>query len=719
MRRHDDGTAEPAGSGPTVPVAAGGRLVLAFDETALRLLSVEETAPGTLASARLVATARLDSDGRGDGTALRRSIGGKGATPVTLWLPPSQIAVGEIAIPRHGQPRPEALSAMASALTGQPARDLAVAVFPLHDSGPAQRPDRPALLLAAYAQTIAEARAYAAKWGFEPIAVATEIGSRLGQSTTTASQLAQSMVPGMVLASPALEPIGDRRPTAVVSTGTGHAAERPAESAPKDRRHGAPRRLSLAAAAAGILVAAGAGWAAVSILAGEEPAPVLAERSTVILSNDGVILRPDIAPRPETRRASAPPAASNETPGTREEASTVEATTVAGAAPEPLGVTAPTPPAGTPPRDGEVLDIVFQAPSPITLALGEPTRLSSEAAEQSWTRPVQPPRLTEDPVVAMAAPEEPFAITGHAWRPEAPTALGDGVPGAATPAALSASSAAPGPALRVSVRRDEQPPVDLAEPAIAAGPGTLAGALAGLAAGRAAQSRPPAVAALTPSPVPFPAPPRLEASLPDWPGVLTVDAFVALPPPVAPETSPLPIPAPRAAVEAAETVPLPPPSPSGSRPAVVDGGGPLETTLEDATALLPPISGTTPALALTEQSQGSDAGPVSAPLPPRRLAYAQPESPTVALRPTAVSLPTTAGLTSEVAVGSSEIAEAALIGVMTLDGRRQALMRLGTGRYHRVEEGDSLGGWRIQAIDEDRVRLFDGQTARTLSLITR
>ncbi|MEM9784188.1 MAG: hypothetical protein AAF899_17145, partial [Pseudomonadota bacterium] len=68
---------------------------------------------------------------------------------------------------------------------------------------------------------------------------------------------------------------------------------------------------------------------------------------------------------------------------------------------------------------------------------------------------------------------------------------------------------------------------------------------------------------------------------------------------------------------------------------------------------------------------------------------------------------------------SSQIEQAALIGVMMLDGRRQALMRLGEGRYHRVEEGDRLGGWRIQSIAEDRVRLSDGQRQLTLSLITR
>ncbi|MEL6267311.1 MAG: hypothetical protein AAFR52_16985 [Pseudomonadota bacterium] len=60
---------------------------------------------------------------------------------------------------------------------------------------------------------------------------------------------------------------------------------------------------------------------------------------------------------------------------------------------------------------------------------------------------------------------------------------------------------------------------------------------------------------------------------------------------------------------------------------------------------------------------------------------------------------------------------AALIGVMVLDGQRQALMRIGAGRYHRVSVGDRLAGWTVLSIAEDTISLSRGNRAETLRLL--
>lgn len=68
---------------------------------------------------------------------------------------------------------------------------------------------------------------------------------------------------------------------------------------------------------------------------------------------------------------------------------------------------------------------------------------------------------------------------------------------------------------------------------------------------------------------------------------------------------------------------------------------------------------------------------------------------------------------------SSPVDDARLIGVLYLDGRRQALLQLGNGTYHRVGIGDTVGEWVIDEIEDEAVRLsYEGET-RVYPLISR
>ncbi|MEM6490120.1 MAG: hypothetical protein AAF677_17945 [Pseudomonadota bacterium] len=72
---------------------------------------------------------------------------------------------------------------------------------------------------------------------------------------------------------------------------------------------------------------------------------------------------------------------------------------------------------------------------------------------------------------------------------------------------------------------------------------------------------------------------------------------------------------------------------------------------------------------------------------------------------------------STAATAPTAIDGAALIGVMLLDGERQALVRLGEGRYHRVAVGDRVAGWQVMAIDDTSILMGSGSAKRVLGLL--
>lgn len=69
------------------------------------------------------------------------------------------------------------------------------------------------------------------------------------------------------------------------------------------------------------------------------------------------------------------------------------------------------------------------------------------------------------------------------------------------------------------------------------------------------------------------------------------------------------------------------------------------------------------------------------------------------------------------ATGKVPLDSAALIGVMTLNSGRTALLRLGTGAIHRLGVGDMVEGWRVSAIGKDSLRLSRESENRTFLLV--
>ncbi len=60
----------------------------------------------------------------------------------------------------------------------------------------------------------------------------------------------------------------------------------------------------------------------------------------------------------------------------------------------------------------------------------------------------------------------------------------------------------------------------------------------------------------------------------------------------------------------------------------------------------------------------------------------------------------------------------ALVGVMELAGRREALIRAADGDFRAVKASDTIAGWRVRAVKPDSVELARGGQRRTLHLVT-
>jgi hypothetical protein len=69
--------------------------------------------------------------------------------------------------------------------------------------------------------------------------------------------------------------------------------------------------------------------------------------------------------------------------------------------------------------------------------------------------------------------------------------------------------------------------------------------------------------------------------------------------------------------------------------------------------------------------------------------------------------------------GELGLDHAALIGVLQMEDRRAALVRLPDGSIRRVGPGDMLLGWRVALIGRDALRLERGGQTRTLLFVGR
>ncbi|MEM6422618.1 MAG: hypothetical protein AAF698_08510, partial [Pseudomonadota bacterium] len=140
--------------------------ILEFTAKAIRLCDL---------SGRVIAETEIGSDGGpvdigmlqgaarpdDDASALEAPI------KVLLWLPEDQLAVVTERLPSDGEARLAAARAAAVTRTGHKAEDLAIAL------AAKDRADGCATVFASFTDTVSEARAYAASWGFEASTVAS------------------------------------------------------------------------------------------------------------------------------------------------------------------------------------------------------------------------------------------------------------------------------------------------------------------------------------------------------------------------------------------------------------------------------------------------------------------------------------------------------------------------------------------------------------------
>jgi hypothetical protein len=57
--------------------------------------------------------------------------------------------------------------------------------------------------------------------------------------------------------------------------------------------------------------------------------------------------------------------------------------------------------------------------------------------------------------------------------------------------------------------------------------------------------------------------------------------------------------------------------------------------------------------------------------------------------------------------------------VIDAQSGREALLRMSSGDVRKVTLGDTVAGWRVNAIGQDTMRLTRGGESRTLLLVTR
>ncbi|MCL5777955.1 hypothetical protein M1105_13280 [Limibaculum sp. FT325] len=638
---------------------------------------------GTLASASALLRAARDEAMEFDGTAA--------PTPrVTLWLPPEQVLVRRLALPPGEPARWHAALADAAAVSGQRTEDLALDIA-------APGPDGRSVVLAAFAQSCREARAYAEGWGFAPAAVSTAVeAAAFGPGgpefrTGGAGPIPASPThPASALEEPAR---ADARPARPPMPG---AAARPA--APKARRRVAAIG-TLAAIALGLVIHA-APW---------ERNAATPDRSASV---ESAAAQPEMD-GPGARHAFAPEAAEPEGSSTRPTPDIAATDTAAGqqAGPVPARVPWPAPLVA---RTGSTVDLWTGAPEP---SAPPPPARPAPSALAAPSSPAGLPELDLPPGIATAEADASADMPIDA-RPDAPN---DGA-GDAQPAIVR-----PGPTLwKQPVRTRGGPSPSLAASAIAAeGPGAAASDMpaAELADGTE-------LAELAP-------------------GVLAPGKSIA------PRTRPADDPA---AVEGAsdDAAPRAPSAATGEGEAV--GEGEAAEIPQDASALAPAASpsprlrgqGGTAADEVdvvggrdtgaadpgADAPGGEDAGePASehaaadAPRPsPRPATLGAPIRPSARNGGgTGAAMPALPGLSRSAPrqVQRSAVEQGipldrtALIGILDIETGRQALLRLPNGRYERLMLGDSVEGWTVSAIGIDAMRLTRNGEERTLRLVNR
>lgn len=627
-----------------------------------------------------------------------------GVGPARLWLPEDQVLSRWLVLPAGRRGVEAAARAMAEA-TGLDAAELALAIAP----GPAREAR---LVLATPLSTWREARDYAERWGFRPETVS--IGPR-------------QMAPAERAAFGAEGPAFEAYPVLLA------AAAR-----------SAPRR-----ALAGVAVAAAV--AAVAALATLDAAAPLREALGLAPPGWAVAER---APEPAVPRdplAAADPAAPA-APAGGDAAGQVPAEAEAQAglrppddAPEPVAAPSREPAAGEAPARPEPAP----EPRPDRAAPSPPARVA-EAAPRDPDAPLaaRPDDLSPAPATGPAptrhAPEPPPAL---AWtRPaldlpgDAPPPVIAGRPDAPRAPASADRSIRPLPVLaRLAAAEAPEPPGPApASPPDPAPPDPPALDLA------AAPSSAPGIAerqagpALDPSLAPNPPPPPVglfplrpgdiagnagEASEgrdragdgaggdgaggdrdgdeSGEPGILAAGLGPVLEAP-APPTRP---------VRAAD--PIPEASAQGAGPAPGDGAA----TGEPASAAVPePAAEGLDLVALAlppERPSDLDPPAAAAPVEPGddREGDGEGEDLPRVLRPSrgaVVDVATETGLVLD---------RTSLVGIVSLQSERQALVRLPNGRFRRVATGDDVEGWVVSRIGADAMRLSRGGQDRVLLLV--
>lgn len=201
-----------------------------------------------------------------------------------------------------------------------------------------------------------------------------------------------------------------------------------------------------------------------------------------------------------------------------------------------------------------------------------------------------------------------------------------------------------------------------------------------------------------------PVPERPRRRLVPWLGLAMAALVAGVPGPAwagkAPGAAPLPSARAVSAVPAAAVAALPQPAfVPVARPATGTRSGPGKRAAPAATG---------------------EAEPLAAPLPPARPRAAAPRK--VAAAAPALP-PIGAAAPPSVRVAAVERGlppdHAALIGILSLESGRKALLRLPNGDYRALRVGDVLEGWRVSAIGLDAMRVSKGGEDRTLLLVTR
>ncbi|MEO1775067.1 MAG: hypothetical protein AAFS07_08965 [Pseudomonadota bacterium] len=647
--------------------------VLRFGDASIDLLS---------ADGAVLASAPIGELGQPEGIeGLRTAAGAEGAEDappkVVLWLPEDQVALTRPRLPKARRERAIGAIAAAMAKTGEPAQELAIAIVPAFDSKGRSR------VFVAYAQTVREACAYATGWGFEPVRVGNAAMSAAPSGNLLTLVPIGKSAEGAVPA-PAVPVVG--ADTAGEAGGTKRA-----DRLAQDPEAESPKTAPLEPTAAGG--------------AGGRPTPRMDDFPQGLPA--AVRGRHAAAPTAATSQARAPAA-----PRRRWGRTVLVAALLMGGAAAAL----PFLQQALKPLPQEIA-LAVPAPPWVPAALTAVTTEASRAPNTAIVVPLADPQRQEAPLqVAATGTPAPGDKPSAPLRPEfveQEDPSGEIVAATTPEVAVDEVEAAAPPVIEV----DALGPTTAPEPSFVA----LVAAAVPEVSGPWTLPLRPTPAALTPA-TPTLAP---EAAL----AVPPMDAEPDAEPPEADATAPLDESASEAnAVEesavddklaleedltptdlAPETVAnLPPARPL---PAVE----PAEDTGEEAVAV---EEEATPA----PEAAGAfaaDAAPVPKirPDPPSEIAPSQ-----VAAPPPRAAVTSTARLQDTLRAGldagvepmgaaGSAVDDAMLIGVLELDGQRQALLRLGNGTYHRVGIGDTVADWRIDDIAEESVSLsFDGET---------